>query len=542
MNDDSYLILASNSPRRKNLLESMGLPFSAVASEIEERKLPGETPEAFVKRVSLEKAVHVSRLYGDRWVLGADTVVVLKSAIMGKPRDERDAVDMLVSLAGRTHLVCTGVSLVNKSLDYSQTFCELTKVTFRSFDREEAEAYVLTGEPMDKAGAYGAQAMGAALIKRVEGSYTNVIGLPLTLVLDMLKEAGVIDVSTSRGRMYDVRKSLPPGRFSQSVSVRRRKEGTPPTLEEIQEAAKRIGPYIQRTSVMTSRGLNDALDVQCYFKCENLQKTGSFKFRGACNAVFSISKDRIAAGVATHSSGNHAAALALAARRRGTDAYIVMPYNAPAVKKVAVEGYGGKIHFCRPTQEAREKTLERLVKETGASFIHPYDDYRVIAGQGTAVLELLQEVGELDAVLTPVGGGGLLSGTALTLAAISPSTRVIAAEPEGADDAFRSLRAGKIIPSVNPQTIADGLLTSLGDLTFPIIREHVEQIVTVSDDAILKAMRLVWENLKIIIEPSAAVTVAVLQERKVDLSGKRVGIIISGGNVDLGKVSNYLSG
>ena len=206
MKDDSYLILASSSPRRKYLLESIGLSFSAIASEIEECKLPGETPEAFVKRVSFDKAQHVAKLHGDRWILGADTTVVLKSAIMGKPMNESDAVSMLTRLSGRTHLVCTGVSLINQSLDYSQTFCETTKVTFRSFSKEEAEAYVLTGESFDKAGAYGAQAMGAALIKRVEGSYTNVIGLPLALVLDMLKEAGVIDVSASKGRMYDIRK------------------------------------------------------------------------------------------------------------------------------------------------------------------------------------------------------------------------------------------------------------------------------------------------------------------------------------------------
>jgi threonine dehydratase len=271
-------------------------------------------------------------------------------------------------------------------------------------------------------------------------------------------------------------------------------------------------------------------------KCENLQKVGAFKFRGSCNAVFSLTDEEAAQGVATHSSGNHAQALALAARLCGIPAYIVMPENAPAVKKAAVAGYGGQITFCKPTLEARETTTAQVVEKTGATVIHPYNDYRVIAGQGTAALELLEEIPDLDVVIAPVGGGGLLSGTAIAAKGISSDIRVIAAEPEMADDAYRSLQAGRIIPSENPQTIADGLLTSLGDKTFPIIQQHVEQIVTVSEKAILESMKFIWERAKIVIEPSAAVPVALLWERKIDLSGLRVGVILSGGNVDLEKL------
>ncbi len=268
-------------------------------------------------------------------------------------------------------------------------------------------------------------------------------------------------------------------------------------------------------------------------KCENLQKVGAFKFRGAANAVFALSESEAARGVATHSSGNHAQALALAARLRGIPAYIVMPDNAPAVKKAAVKGYGGRITFCVPNQQARETTLNRILSETGAALVHPYDNPLVIAGQGTAALELLDDHPDLDALIAPVGGGGLLSGTALAATGISPGIRVIGAEPEMADDAYRSLQAGKIIPSLNPQTIADGLLTSLGELTFPIINNHVEQIVTVSEKAIIEGMRLIWERTKLIIEPSSAVPIGLLLEGKIDLSSLKVGVIISGGNVDL---------
>ncbi len=306
-----------------------------------------------------------------------------------------------------------------------------------------------------------------------------------------------------------------------------------PNLSDIRQAADRIAPHAHRTPVFTCEDINRLCDAELFFKCENFQKVGAFKFRGACNAVFSLPEKEANRGVATHSSGNHAAALSLAARLRGIPAFIVMPRNAPVVKKNAVAAYGGKIHFCEPTLRAREETLAKVVQVTGAHFVHPYNDYRVIAGQGTAALELLQDCRDLQMILAPVGGGGLLSGTALAVSELSPSTKVIAAEPAGADDAYRSMQAGRIIPSENPVTIADGLLTSLGSLTFPIIREHVRQIVTVSEQAIVDAMRLIWERMKIVVEPSAAVPLGVLLEKKIDVRGKRVGIILSGGNVDM---------
>ena len=310
----------------------------------------------------------------------------------------------------------------------------------------------------------------------------------------------------------------------------------PLSLDDIQEAAQRIRPYIHRTPVLTNESLNARVGARVFLKCENMQKVGAFKFRGACNAVFSLNDEQAARGVCTHSSGNHAQALALAARMRRIPAYIVMPDNAPTVKKDAVAGYGGQITFCAPTLEAREATLLRIYERTGANVVHPYNDERVIAGQGTATLELLQEVPQLDAVVAPVGGGGLLSGTSIAATELKNRVRVIAGEPEMADDAFRSIQSGTIVPSVKPNTIADGLLTSLGTLTFPIIRERVEQIVTVSEQGMIDAMRFVWERVKIIIEPSAAVAVAVLWEKKIDLRGLNVGVILSGGNVDLEKL------
>jgi len=308
------------------------------------------------------------------------------------------------------------------------------------------------------------------------------------------------------------------------------------TITDIYQAAERIRPYAHRTPVVTCASLDLQVRAQVFLKCENMQKVGAFKFRGACNAVFSLSEAEARRGVVAHSSGNHAQALALAARLRGIPAYIVMPNNAPAVKKAAVAGYGGQITFCEPTLAARESTQARVIAETGATEVHPYNNERVIAGQGTAALELIQEIPDLDVILAPVGGGGLLSGTAIAATELSPRIRVIAGEPERADDAFRSLAAGRIIPSQNPQTIADGLLTSLGTLTFPIVQQRVEQIVTVSEAAITAAMRFVWERAKIIIEPSAAVPVAVLWENKIDLTGLRIGIILSGGNVDLDRL------
>jgi threonine dehydratase len=306
-----------------------------------------------------------------------------------------------------------------------------------------------------------------------------------------------------------------------------------PTLEDVLRAAERIAPHAHRTPVLTCRGLDDMTGARLFFKCENLQRTGAFKFRGACNAVMSLGDEEAGRGVATHSSGNHAAALALAARLRGIEAHIVMPRTSREVKKAAVAGYGAAITLCEPTLAARETTLEEVVARTGATFIHPYNDPRVMAGQGTAALELLDQAGDLDVVMAPVGGGGLASGTAIAVSGTSPGTPVILAEPAGADDAFRSLEAGHIVPSVNPHTIADGLLTSLGDRTFAVIREQVERIVTVGEEAIVAAMRHVWERMKLIIEPSSAVPLAALLEGGIDLAGQRVGIILSGGNVDL---------
>ena len=310
----------------------------------------------------------------------------------------------------------------------------------------------------------------------------------------------------------------------------------PPTLNDIQQAAERIKPYAHRTPVLTNESLNQKVGAQVYLKCENLQKVGAFKFRGACNAVYSLTDEEASHGVVTHSSGNHAQALALAAKMRGIPAYIVMPSNAPQVKKDAVAGYGGQITFCEPTLAARESTMEGIRQKTGATVVHPYDNEKVIAGQGTAALELLEDVPDLDVIITPVGGGGLLSGTSIAATGINKGIRVIAGEPEKADDAFRSLQADRIIPSENPKTIADGLLTSLGALTFPIIQQNVEQIVTVSEEGIITTMKFVWERAKIIIEPSSAVAIGVLWENKINLHGLKIGVIISGGNVDLNKL------
>lgn len=309
-----------------------------------------------------------------------------------------------------------------------------------------------------------------------------------------------------------------------------------PTLQDIFQAAERIKPYAHRTPVLANESLNQRVGAQVFLKCENLQKVGAFKFRGACNAVFSLTDDEAARGVATHSSGNHAQAVALAARMRGVPAYIVMPENAPQVKKDAVAGYGGKITYCEPTLPAREAALHQVVDSTGAAFIHPYDNERVIAGQGTAALELLADVPDLDAIIAPVGGGGLISGTSIAATETKKGIRVIGGEPEMADDAFLSLQAGKVLPSDHPQTIADGLLTSLSERTFSIIQSRVDQIVTVSEQGIVDAMRFVWERAKIVVEPSAAVAVGVLWERKIDLTRLKVGVILSGGNVDLGNL------
>ncbi len=309
-----------------------------------------------------------------------------------------------------------------------------------------------------------------------------------------------------------------------------------PDLYTIKAAAERIQPYIHKTPLISNASINQIVGGQIFFKCENMQKAGAFKSRGACNAVFSLSEDRLQRGVGTHSSGNHAQALARAASLRETDAYIVMPETSPRVKVAGVVSYGGKITFCKPTLQAREETLQEIIERTGALEIHPYNDYTIIAGQATCAMEIFDKIGNLDIIMVPVGGGGLLSGTALCTKYVSSETMVIAAEPEMADDAYRSFYEGRFIPSENPNTIADGLLTSLGSITYPIIREYVDAIVTVSEEAIVKAMRLVWERMKIIIEPSSAVPLAAIMENKVDVKGKNVGIILSGGNIDLDKL------
>ncbi|WP_299578297.1 pyridoxal-phosphate dependent enzyme [uncultured Sunxiuqinia sp.] len=306
-----------------------------------------------------------------------------------------------------------------------------------------------------------------------------------------------------------------------------------PDYTDVVQAHERIRSLVHRTPVLTSRSLNAITGAQLYFKCENLQKVGAFKFRGACNAVFSLSNEQVASGVCTHSSGNHAAALALAARMRGVPAYIVMPRNAPSIKKKAVEGYGAQITFCEPTLASRESTLAEIAAKTGATEIHPYNNFDVIAGQGTAAKELLEEVGPLDILLCPIGGGGLLSGTSIAGRELNPKGLVIAAEPEGADDAYRSFHANKLIPSVDPKTIADGLLTSVGEMNFRIIQRKTDEIVTVSERGIVQAMRMIWERMKIIVEPSSAVPLAAILENKVVVTNKTVGIILSGGNVDL---------
>jgi threonine dehydratase len=306
-----------------------------------------------------------------------------------------------------------------------------------------------------------------------------------------------------------------------------------PEIDDIRRAAERIRPYAHRTPILTSATLDAMTGGTLFFKCENLQRVGAFKARGALNAVFSLDEETARRGVATHSSGNHAQALALAARLRGIPATIVMPKDAPKVKVEAVRGYGARIVFSGNAPEDREKVLAEVARETGAEFVHPSDDVRVIAGQGTCALEILDEVPDLDMVITPVGGGGLLSGTAIATRGVSPKTRVIGAEPAAADDASRSFHSGTLYPSGNPRTIADGLRTSLGPNTFAIVRANVTDIVTTSEESIVAAMRLAWERMKTVIEPSAAVPLAAILEGKLSVRGLRAAIVFSGGNVDL---------
>lgn len=306
-----------------------------------------------------------------------------------------------------------------------------------------------------------------------------------------------------------------------------------PTITTIQTAHARIEPYIHHTPVMTCGTLDRLTGAKLYFKCENFQKAGAFKSRGAVNAVFSLLKEEAARGVVTHSSGNHAAALARAAHLRGIPAYIVMPQDSNRLKIAAVEGYGGEITFCEPTLAARESAAAQVLERTGATMIHPYDNLQVIAGQGTAALELLAEVNDLDAIIVPCGGGGLLSGTLITAKTLQPKVKVRGAEPALADDAHRGWQAGRRMPPCPPVSIADGLRTSLGEITAPIIFDLVDDILLASEEGILHATRLLLERMKIVVEPSAAVPLAALLEQKKPVAAQRIGIVLSGGNVDL---------
>ena len=304
-------------------------------------------------------------------------------------------------------------------------------------------------------------------------------------------------------------------------------------LDTIRATHQRIGPYIHRTPVLTNSWLNDACRASLFFKCENFQKVGAFKARGATNAVFALDDETARRGVATHSSGNHGAAVARAAKLRGVAAHIVMPSNSAKVKIRAVEGYSAQVVFCEPTEESREMECVEVINKTGATLIHSFENEHVIAGQGTAAMELLEDITDLDVIMCPVGGGGLLSGTAIAAKSMRPQIKVIAVEPENADDAAQSFRAGRRLVTEKKLTIADGLRTNIGEPNFAIIQQHVEDIVTVSEEAIVLAMCTIWETMKIVIEPSAAVPYAAIAERIIDIEGKRVGIILTGGNVDL---------
>ncbi|NQW30582.1 MAG: pyridoxal-phosphate dependent enzyme [Ignavibacteria bacterium] len=307
-------------------------------------------------------------------------------------------------------------------------------------------------------------------------------------------------------------------------------------FNSVLEAQARISNYIHRTPVMSSVSINEMFGCELYFKCENLQKVGAFKARGACNAVFSLTDKQAALGVCTHSSGNHAQALAYAAKIRGIPCTIVIPHTAPSIKINGVRGYGAEIEFCEPSLADREEALQRVVERTGSHVVLPFNDERVIAGQGTAALELMEQVQNLDVIIAPVGGGGLLSGTLLSIHGANSVILCYGAEPEAADDALRSIRAGSIQPSIQPQTIADGLLTSLGTLTFPIIQQYVTDIVTASEPNIIAAMRIIMERVKLVVEPSGAVPLAAIMQNNAHFLGKRVGVIISGGNVDVSRL------
>ncbi len=310
------------------------------------------------------------------------------------------------------------------------------------------------------------------------------------------------------------------------------------SIDDVRSAAKRIEGIGHKTPVLTSKTLDQLAGRKLFFKCENFQKVGAFKFRGGWNAVSMLNNKEAEKGVCTHSSGNHAQAVAYAAQKRGIPAYIVMPNNSPDVKLDAVRGYEAKVTLCEPTLEARRTTLEKIAEKTGATIIHPFNNSNVIAGQGTAALELIEEIGNLDAIIAPIGGGGLMSGTCITTRSLLPKTKLYGAEPKGADDAYRSFAEGKIIPQENPDTICDGLLTSLGDKTWNILKDHLEAIYTVTDDEVIKAMKIIWERMKMIIEPSSATPMAVaLSDEFKALKGiENIGIILTGGNVDLSKL------
>lgn len=314
-----------------------------------------------------------------------------------------------------------------------------------------------------------------------------------------------------------------------------------PTYEDMLAAHERIRPHIRRTPIRVSDYLNEVTGAQLFFKCENFQEPGAFKVRGATNAVFGLDEAQAAKGVATHSSGNHASCLSYAAMLRGIPCNVVMPRTAPQAKKDTVRRYGGVITECEPSTTSREETFAKVQAETGGDFVHPYNDPRVIAGQGTCAKEVIEQIAEmdgggLDAVVAPIGGGGMISGTCLTLATLAPEVKVIAAEPEQADDAYRSFKAGHIIADDAPKTIADGLLVPLKDLTWHFVKNHVSDILTVSDAEIVDAMKLIWKHLRIVMEPSSAVPLATILKNPETFAGKRVGVIITGGNVDLDKL------
>jgi threonine dehydratase len=310
-------------------------------------------------------------------------------------------------------------------------------------------------------------------------------------------------------------------------------------LDRIRAAHERIRAHIHQTPVLTSERLDNSSESALFFKCENFQKIGAFKARGATNAIFALDDAIAQRGVATHSSGNHGAAVARAAKLRGIPAHIVMPSNSAKVKVRAVESYGARIVFCEPTEEAREVTCAEVIRETGSALIHSFENEDVIAGQGTTAVELLEDVPDLDLVMCPVGGGGLLSGTAIAAKSMRPEINVIAVEPENANDAAQSFRAGRRMVTDKKFTIADGLRTNIGEPNFAIIQRYVDDVATVSEEAIISAMRMIWETMKIIIEPSAAVPYAAIMESKVDVRGKRVGIILTGGNLDLDSLPWY---